>query len=154
MPVSCPVARMARLRSPAPELLCENWRAGRGEESLELGEGLLDRVQVGTVGWQIKQPGAGGRDRLANPGDFVRVEIVHDDNVTASQCRNQHPDRLPGASGAEPVGIGFVRGISPGRDGEEVGSVADIARTVCLQTSAWVPRRLASPIVASLSKAW
>jgi hypothetical protein len=41
-------------------------------------------------GWQVKQSGSGGFDRLADPGDLVGAEIVHDDEVTPSQRRNQH----------------------------------------------------------------
>lgn len=60
------------------------------QECLELGERLLDRVQVGTVGWQVKQSGTGGFDRLADPGDLVGTEIVHDDDVATCQRGGQH----------------------------------------------------------------
>src|SRR3974390_3798640 len=38
---------------------------------LELGPSLLDRVQVGRVGWQVKQPSAATFDQLTNAGHFV-----------------------------------------------------------------------------------
>jgi hypothetical protein len=37
---------------------------GGPEQRLELGEDLLDRVQVGRVGRQVEQPGTAGRDRF------------------------------------------------------------------------------------------
>jgi hypothetical protein len=60
------------------------------QESFEFGKGLLNRVQVGTVGWQVKQSCAGSFNRLADPGDLVGTEIVHDDDVATCQRGNQH----------------------------------------------------------------
>lgn len=45
--------------------------------AFDLGEGLLDQIEVGRIGWQISDRGAEGTDHLAN----VRAEIVHDDDV-------------------------------------------------------------------------
>jgi hypothetical protein len=60
------------------------------QKGFEFGKGLLDRVQIGTVGWQVKQSGTGGFNRLADPGDLVGTEIVHDDDVATCQRGNQH----------------------------------------------------------------
>src|ERR1700722_5032182 len=60
------------------------------QESFEFGKGLLNWVQVGTVGWQVKQSCAGGFDRFADPGDLVGTEIVHDDDVATCQRGNQY----------------------------------------------------------------
>ena len=60
------------------------------QQCFEFGEGQLDWVEIGTVWRQIQQPGAGGLDRLADPGDLVRTEIVHDDDVAVDQRGNQH----------------------------------------------------------------
>ena len=59
------------------------------QEGFELGKGLLDRVQIRAVGWQVEQPGAGGFDCLADPGDLVGAQIVHDDDVATHQRGNQ-----------------------------------------------------------------
>jgi len=40
-------------------------------QCFELGEGLFDRVQVGTVRRQVEQAGAGGLARLADAGDLM-----------------------------------------------------------------------------------
>jgi hypothetical protein len=50
---------------------------------LEFGEGVLDRIEVGTVGWV--EDTAAKRQRLRlNYGHFafVRSEVVHDDHVS------------------------------------------------------------------------
>ena len=59
------------------------------EESFEFGEGELDRVQVGRVGWEIEEAGAGSLDALAHAGDFVSGEIVDDDDVAGRQARDE-----------------------------------------------------------------
>jgi hypothetical protein len=65
--------------------------AGRGgaEQGLELGKGVLDRVQVRAVGRQVEQAGAGGRDRRANALDLVGGEVVHHDEIAGAQGRRQ-----------------------------------------------------------------
>ena len=63
---------------------------GLAQKRLELGEGLLDRIEVGGVGRQVAQLGAVGLDRLADAGDLVGGEIVHDDDVARPQLRGQH----------------------------------------------------------------
>ena len=60
------------------------------EQCFEFGGSLLDRVQVGTVGRQIDQTCAGGLDRLANAGNLVRAEPVHDHDIATAQRGNQH----------------------------------------------------------------
>ena len=57
---------------------------------LELGEGLLDRIEVRRVGRQVAQLGASIGDRFRDAGDFVSGEIVHDNDVTRPQLRRQH----------------------------------------------------------------
>jgi hypothetical protein len=41
------------------------------QHCLGFGESLFDRVQVGAIGWQIEQSGAGGLDRLTHSGHLV-----------------------------------------------------------------------------------
>ena len=58
---------------------------GLAEQQLELGEDLLDRVQVGGVRRQVQQLGPDGADGAANGGTFVTAQVVHDDNVTRGE---------------------------------------------------------------------
>jgi hypothetical protein len=44
-------------------------------------EHLLDRVEVGAVGRQVKDAGAGSGDGFSNAGDLVRGEVIHDHHV-------------------------------------------------------------------------
>ena len=55
----------------------------------ELGEELLDRVQIGRVFRQVEEPGAGCPNDAAHGIGLVRTEIVHDHDVALSQGRNQ-----------------------------------------------------------------
>lgn len=64
-------------------------RGGGSEERLELGESVLDRVQVRTVGRQIEELGARGLDRFAHAFDLVRAEIVEHDDVARTQLGRQ-----------------------------------------------------------------
>ena len=51
---------------------------GCSEQGLELGECVLDGVEVRAVGRQEEQTGTGGFDGLADSGAFVAGQIVHD----------------------------------------------------------------------------
>src|SRR5579862_4598100 len=48
----------------------------------DLGEGLLDRVEIWGVRRQIPQPGSRGADHLADGSGLVRAQIIHDDDIT------------------------------------------------------------------------
>jgi hypothetical protein len=56
----------------------------------ELGEELLDRVQIGRVFRQVEQPSTGGTDGAAHGVSFVRAEIVHDHDVALPESRDQN----------------------------------------------------------------
>jgi hypothetical protein len=56
---------------------------------LDLGEGLLDRIEIGRVRRQIPEPGAGRSDHAAERRRFVAAEIVHDDDVALLEDRNE-----------------------------------------------------------------
>jgi hypothetical protein len=56
----------------------------------ELGEELLDRVQIGGVCRQEEKPGACGTDGAAHSVALVRTKIVHDHDVAGLQCRNKN----------------------------------------------------------------
>ena len=51
----------------------------------ELGEDLLDGVQVGRVFWQEDQLGSDGADKPAYGFSLVAAEIVHDDDVSRAK---------------------------------------------------------------------
>ena len=71
-----------------PELVLGPCR-GLAQERLELGEELLDRVEIGTVGRQIEERGVGRGDRLADAVDLVRGEIVEHHDVAGLERRCQ-----------------------------------------------------------------
>ncbi|ESZ53408.1 hypothetical protein X729_32125 [Mesorhizobium sp. L103C131B0] len=55
------------------------------QQRLEFGEGVLNPIEVGTVGRQIEQPRAGGLNRVAHAGGLVGRQVVHDDYVALRQ---------------------------------------------------------------------
>lgn len=59
------------------------------DQGLQLGEAQLDRIEVRAIGWQVPERGPGGLDRALNAGDFVRAEVVGDDDVAGLQGRHQ-----------------------------------------------------------------
>ena len=56
----------------------------------ELGEELLDRVQIGRVFRQVEESGAGAADGTTHGVGLVRAEIVHDDDVAVPQGWDQN----------------------------------------------------------------
>jgi len=56
---------------------------------LEFGEGFFDWVQVRRVGRQVAQLGARGFDGAANVFAFVRAKIVHHDDVSGLEGRDE-----------------------------------------------------------------
>ena len=83
---------------------------------LDLGEGLLDRIEVGGVGRQVPEPGAGGPDHLPDGRRLVGAEIVHDDDVAGLQDR----DELLLDIGAEAFAVD--RSVEDARGGEPVAA--------------------------------
>ena len=65
---------------------------------LELGEELLDRVEVGAVGRQEEEMGAGGPDGAAGGLSLVAAEVVEDDDVAFGEGR---PENLLDLEGEE-----------------------------------------------------
>jgi hypothetical protein len=59
------------------------------DERLQLGEDLLDRVEVGRIFGQEEQAGAGGSDCLPHGLAFVRAEIVGYDDIVWLEGRDQ-----------------------------------------------------------------
>ena len=64
-------------------------RGGPSQRCFELGKHLFDRIEVGAVGRQIAQRRAGSLDYLPDTSDFVRWQIVHDDNIALAQRRRE-----------------------------------------------------------------
>jgi hypothetical protein len=56
---------------------------------LELGEDLLNRVQIGRIFRQEDQLCASGADVAANGFTLVTAEIVHDDDVAGTKPRDE-----------------------------------------------------------------
>ena len=57
---------------------------------LDLGESLLDRVEIGAVGREEEQPGACCADCAAHGLALVAAQVVHDDDVAGFQRRHEH----------------------------------------------------------------
>src|SRR5664280_2382499 len=73
---------------------------GLAQEVLDLGEDLLDRVQVWRVFRQEEELGAGRADELAYGFGFVTAEIVHDYDVAGMKRGDENlfdigPEALP-----------------------------------------------------------
>ena len=62
---------------------------GFAQHRFELGEDLLDWVEIGTVGRQEEQLGAGGADGSTPGFAFVTAEIVNNDDVAGIECRHE-----------------------------------------------------------------
>ena len=69
--------------------LIEAARTGGAEEGFELGEGLFDRVEVGTVRRQKPEVGAGSLDRRSNRRLLVDDQVVEHDDIPAAERRHQ-----------------------------------------------------------------
>ncbi|BAQ50089.1 hypothetical protein Maq22A_2p41615 (plasmid) [Methylobacterium aquaticum] len=63
---------------------------GRGaQQRLELGEGLLDRVELRAVGRQVHHPSASRRDGLAHARHLVGLKVVEDHHVARPERWDQ-----------------------------------------------------------------
>lgn len=86
---------------------------------LELGEGLLDRVEVGAVRRKVEDASAGGLDQRLHLRPLMAGEVVHHDDGAVLELRGQDP----ADTGLE--GVAIDRPVEyPGRDdapGAEVG---------------------------------
>jgi hypothetical protein len=61
----------------------------------ELGEGVFDRIEVGTVGRQVKQSGAARFDDIPDTGDLMGRQIVHDDDIAWPRGRRSANVPIP-----------------------------------------------------------
>ena len=90
--------------------------------TLQLGEDLLDRVEVRRVGWKVEQLGAHRLDGLAHAGHLVSAEVVHDHRVAPLQHGHQGvgdvgPEALAVGGSVEQGGGDHPAGAQGGRDG-------------------------------------
>ena len=69
---------------------------GLSQERFELGEDLLDGVEVGGVWGQKKELCAGISDGLANQLSLVAAKVVHDDDIAGLEGRDQHLAHIGG----------------------------------------------------------
>src|SRR5215208_2652120 len=60
------------------------------KNGFELGEQLFDGVEIRTVGGEIDKIRTTPLNGLTNACNFVHTDVVHEDNVTASQSRNEN----------------------------------------------------------------
>lgn len=65
-------------------------RAGSAEKGFELREGLLDGIEIRTVGRQKPQLRAGRLDQALHLWLFVGRQIIEDDDLTGPQHRDEH----------------------------------------------------------------
>jgi len=63
---------------------------GLSQMGFEFGKGRLDRVEVGTVRWQVAKLNALGAEQGFHPVDLVRGQIVQYQRVAGLQARYQH----------------------------------------------------------------
>ena len=78
----------------------EGASGGGTQKALELGEDLLHRVQVGTVGRQVEERGAADLDGGAHALDLVGAEVIHDHDAAgpgggARACSTEARRRTP-----------------------------------------------------------
>lgn len=64
------------------------------KHSFQLGKGLLDGIEVRAVGREEEQVRACGPDRAPHVWALVAAQIVHHDDITASERRDQEPPHI------------------------------------------------------------
>ena len=87
---SAGVTRVDEATDGGPECL-DGARGLPSQERLELGEGVLDRIEVGAVRRQVAQLGACRLDQIAHARPLVTGQVVHDDDVAWVKLRDQDP---------------------------------------------------------------
>ena len=91
----------------------ERTSGGGAQMGLQLGEGLLDGVEIGAVGRQVAHAGAVRRDQPGDRGRLMDAEVVEDDDVALAQVRAEHLRHI----GREDLAVGGTldqkRGVDP-----------------------------------------
>ena len=86
---------------------------GFAHEMLELGEDLLDRIEVWAIRRQEQQLGPDTADCLADRGSLVAAQVVHDDDVAGRECGQQELFDVVGEALAVDRLVEHARGIDP-----------------------------------------
>lgn len=86
---------------------------GLTHQVFELGEDLLDRIEIWAVWRQEQELGPGATDRLADGGPFVTAQIVHDDDVAGRERRHEELLYIVGEALAVDRLIEHARGVDP-----------------------------------------
>ena len=73
----------------SPCVFDSSWRCA-SHEVFELGEDLLDGIEIGAVGWQEDEVCAFGPDGLARRLSLMAAEIIEDDDISLDQGRSEH----------------------------------------------------------------
>jgi hypothetical protein len=60
------------------------------DRGFEFGEGHLDGIEIGTIGWEIVQGGAPVCYGFGNALDFVSCEVIADDHIALLQLGAKH----------------------------------------------------------------
>ena len=112
------------------------WLCG-AHEVLELGEELLDRVQVWAIGRQENQMGTCGPDGVPCAAPFVAAQVVENDDVACRQGRHEHLLDI----GCEQLAIdgtvdhpGCIDAVVP-QGGDEGQCFPVAVRHACIKTS-------------------
>lgn len=102
-------------RHQRADLVEAPWTGGP-HERFEFGEGELDRIEIGTVGREIAELRPRVFDRRAHRGVLVHRQVIHDDDIAATQRGNQ--DLLDVGAERRPVD----RPVEHGRRGQLGGA--------------------------------
>jgi len=91
------------------------------QQGFELGEDLLDRVEVWAVWRQQKAVGTGRSDRAMDTAPLVAAEIVEHDDVADVECRDEeldHPGEEEGSVNRtiDDTGCDDAVGAQPGQE--------------------------------------
>ena len=84
---------------------CRNPR----QDGFDLGEELLDRIEIGAVGRQVEDRCADAFDGLTHAVDFVCRQVVHDHDITRFECRREELLGI-GAKGSPVIGPSSTSG--------------------------------------------
>lgn len=86
---------------------------GFTHEMLELGEDLLDGIEIWAVWRQEQQPGPHAADSVADGGSFVAAQIVHDDDIAGRERRHEELLDIVGEALAIDRLVEHARGVDP-----------------------------------------
>jgi hypothetical protein len=89
---ACASTAVIALRAaPTAATTASQERADPAQQLLDLGEGLLDGIEVRGIGRQEEELTPGGFDEGLGAGTLVHREIVQDHDLPGPQARHQHP---------------------------------------------------------------